>query len=203
MEFDEIEKVWRSTHNAPSAADLGAQRAELTRRLQGRYRTFLLTIGAGVTALLICVGGFVRYVLQGGAFDPTQEWGAVLLFGLPLLAAGVLLHQFRRHRAQHASYEGSISANLRAGLDENRLARARMKIIGGLYAAMALIFPLIAYQLLAVGKARPSEISSMIALFAGLILVVSVCLAYHYHRHLLPKKRELEALLGSYESGPT
>jgi hypothetical protein len=203
MSFDDIETTWRSPHNRPSPDDVALEKAELVRRLRGRYRAFLLTVGAGVTALLGCGAALVRYKMQGGALDLDREWGSLLFFALPLLGAAVLLHHYRRHRARHADYNLSISAGLRAALDENRLERTRIKIIAGLYGVMVLVFPVIVSQLVAVGKARPREVHSMLVLFGALVVVVSLALAYHYRRRLLPRKRELEALLRAYEGDAT
>jgi hypothetical protein len=203
MSFDDIETLWRSSHNRPPPDEIEAHRAELGRRLRGRYRAFLVTIGAGVTALLVCAAALVRYGLSGGALDLGREWGSLLLFALPVLGAGVLLAQHRRHRLRHAGYQLSIAASLRAALDENRLARTRMKILGGLYGAVALLSPVIASQLQAVGKARPAEARDMLVLFLALALAVSAALAYHDRRRLLPRKRALEALLSAYEADPS
>jgi hypothetical protein len=199
MSFDDIEKVWRSPHNVPSPAEVEAQREMLVRRLRRQYRVFLLTIGAGGTAVLGCAAALVRHALDGGALDLQREWGSLVLFALPLIGLAVLFRQYRRHRARHLGYQLSISASLRAALDENRLERTRIKILAGLYGVMTLVFPIIVSQLGAVGKARPGEMMSMLVLFAALVAVVGLALTYRYRRRLLPRKRQLEALLAAYE----
>ena len=203
MSFEDIETIWRSPHNRPTPAELEAQKAQLARRLRGRYRTFILTIGAGMTGLIGCSAAIIRYLLAGGAFDLDREWAGLLFFALPLIAAAVLIRQYRSHRRRHATYHRSISATLQAALDENRLERKRIKLFGGLYAVMVLAFPVAILQLLAVGKANAREVPSMIVLFAGLVLVVCLALAHRYRRRLLPRKRELETLLGAYEQDLT
>lgn len=200
MTFDDVERLWRSPHNAPSPAQLEAQRAELVRRLRRRYRGFLIGMGAALAGLALLGVRFAFYLARGGAFDGRQEWASVALLLLPVLGAVVFVRQYLRHRARHRNHQLSISACLRAALDENRLARRRVQGIAALYGIFALIFPFIARQLQAAGKARPSEVTSMFVLFAGLMVVVGLCLAFEYWRRLQPRRRELEAMLQSHDS---
>jgi hypothetical protein len=201
MSFDDVERLWRSSHNVPPPAELDAQRGQLVRRLRRQYRGFVICVGAAMAGLVLLGVRFARYLAGGGAFDLGREWAALALVLLPVLGAVVFVRQYLRHRARHANYQSSISASLRALLDENRLARRRLKGIALLNGIMVLLFPVIAWQLQAVGKARPGEVWSMLALFAGLMVFVGLCLAYEYHRRLQPRRRELEALLQAYDEG--
>jgi len=202
MTFDDVERLWRSPHNAPSPAQLEAQRAELVRRLRRRHRGFVIGVSAALAGLVLLGVRFALYLARGGAFDGRQEWASVALLLLPVLGAAVFVRQYLRHRARHRDHHRSISASLRALLDENRLARRRVQGIAVLNGIFVLVFPVIAWQLQAVGKARPGELMSMVVLFAGLMVLVGLCLAYEYWRRLQPRRRELEAMLRFYQSEP-
>jgi len=200
MNFDDIEKMWRSPQNALSPAGLARQKTELEQKLRREYRGFLIVTGAGSIWLLLCVGAFLRYLASGGAFELQREWGAVVLFALPLFAAVLFFRQYYRHRTAHAGYGGSIAATVRALLDENRLAQTRIKVIGAMYVIMTLLAPLIVNQLLEAGKVRPREVASMAVVFGAIVLIGGGGLVWEFRRNLRPRQRELQTILQSYES---
>ena len=104
---------------------------------------------------------------SGGAFDFSNEWSSLIFLLLPLGVAAVFLRGFLQHRRQHPRYDLSIVAALRAMIDENRLARLRLRVsMGVLTVAMALM-PVMTHQLQLVGKQRPHEAASMLAVFAS------------------------------------
>ena len=84
-------------------------------------------------------------------------------------------------------------------IDENRLARARLRVsMSVLTVAMALV-PVVTYQLQLVGKQRPHEAASMLIVFAAAYGVSMAWQIWKYRRRLLPENARLQALFKSYE----
>ena len=153
-----------------------------------------------VAALTIFLaGGFVQYVRSGGAFDLQREWGAIVFLLLPIGVAAMFVRGFIRHRREHPRYDLSILDGLRALIDENRLARARLRVsMSVLTVAMALV-PVMTYQLQLVGKQRPHEAASMLVVFGVAYVVAMAWQLWKYRRKLLPENSRLQELFKSYE----
>ena len=208
MNFDDIQKTWHSPQNRPSAAQLENEKMKFLTDLRRRHCGavfFMLWILAVLTFL---TGKVVFHLLwpdpSMDTIDFTREWSIVPLFALPWLCLFVFFRKYRRHRAQHANYERSISASVRALLDENRLARERQKWAALLSGTMLLLMPLIVYQLRAVGKAGDEILVPAFVILPAFMLCVFLGMIWHHRRTLLPRKRELEALRAAYgedESG--
>lgn len=149
--------------------------------------------------LVVMTGLFLFYLIPSGKLDFAKEWSIIPLLALPWVIWVHSVLKYRRHRAGHADYERSIQASFQAILDENRISRRRMKIVGFVQLGAHLLLPLIVSQLKAVGKAG-DEINAMFVLFPALFGCVLLGMIYHYRCRLLPRKQEIETLLSSYES---
>lgn len=199
MTFDDLAPAWNSASNAPDPAQLDRYKASVVRRLEGDHRDFLWHVGLATGSTLFLAGGFVQYVRSGGAFDFATEWASIVFLLLPIGVAVAFLRGFIQHRRRHPRYDLSIVAALRALLDENRLARLRLRVsMGVLTVAMALT-PLMTHQLQFVGKQRPHEAASMLAIFAAAYAVAMVVMLWKYRRRLLPENARLQELFRSYE----
>lgn len=203
MNFAEIEHVWRSPHNRPTAAQLEQDRIKFTADLRRRHRGFVLFMTLVCTGLTIVTGRLAAHWLWARPHaEPvaiSREWGALLMLALPWLAVFFFVRQFRRHRLRPAAGAPSISASVRALLDENRLARWRLACVAGLPGTLLLILPLVVYQLRAVGKAGDEILIPAFVIWPLIAVGILSGLRFHDRRTLLPRKRELEALLNSYE----
>lgn len=171
--------------------------------LQTRRRGTAVFIGLVFLALCLTTGKLVWQVISPRAgldrIDFSREWGSLLVLALPWLAAIFLLREYRRHRRRHINYDRSIADSIRALLDENQLARRRVKLAAALHGVFLVLLPIVVYQLRAVGKAG-DEI--LLPAFVGWPLIgtsLLIAMTYSYRRKLLPRKLELEALLRSYE----
>jgi hypothetical protein len=204
MNFADIENVWRSPHNRPSPAELEKQKMKLVADLRRRRRGFAIFITLVFAVLAAMTGRLVFHVLWAAPstssdIDFSQEWGVLLLFPLPWLAALFFYREYRRHRLRHVNAEQSIGASVRALLDENRLARTRLKWVSVLHGAVLLVLPLVVYQLRAVGKAGDEILLPAFVLWPAIAIGILLALRFHDRRTLLPRKLQLEALLNSYE----
>lgn len=198
MNRDELETLWNSPENRPDPAGVRLEIEKHLQRLRRRHRSQGVILGLAAVWLTVILVRLAFYVAGGGPLDLAREWGAVAMLMLPLAALGLFAGQFRRHLQAHAAPERSIQASLLALLDENRLARRRVKVIAGLYAAVMLIMPLVVHQLQAVGKAGGEVRIPALVLLPLLFLILSGMLLFHYRRHLLPRHRELRELLEAY-----
>jgi len=199
MTFDDLDPVWSSSRNQPDPEQLERHKASIVSRLGKEYREFLWHVGAVAALTLFFAGGFVQYVRSGGAFDLQREWGAIVFLLLPIGVAALFVRGFIRHRKEHPRYDLSILDGLRALMDENRLARARLRVsMSVLTLAMALL-PVITYQLQLVGKQRPHEAASMLVVFGAAYVVSMAWQLWKYRRRLLPDNARLQDLLKSYE----
>jgi hypothetical protein len=199
MTFDDLAPAWTSASNAPDPAQLDRYKASVVRRLEGDHRAFLWQVGMATGLTLFLAGGFGQYVRSGGAFDFANEWASILFLLLPFGVAAAFLRGFIQHRRRHPRYDLSIVAAVRALLDENRLSRLRLRVsMGVLTVAMALT-PLMTHQLQLVGKQRPHEAASMLAIFGAAYVLSMIVMLWKYRRRLLPENARLQELFRSYE----
>jgi hypothetical protein len=199
MTFDDLVPVWHSLRNAPDPAQVERYKASIAKHLGKEYRDFLWHVGAATAGTIFLAGGFVQYLRGGGAFDVQREWASILVLLLPIGIAAWFMRGFLQHRREHARYEISIVEGLRAMLDDNRLARARLRAsMTVLTGAMALL-PVVTHQLQLVGKQRPHEAASMLLVF-GVAYVAAMVWQVWKYRALKPEGARLQELVSSYQA---
>lgn len=203
MNFADIESMWRSPHNRPSPAQLEEQKMHFVTDLKKRHRGIVVFLALVGTALLAITGQLVVHALRaqpaGKAVDFSREWAVIPLFVLPWLGWWVMARQYRRHRMAHPDYTVSIGASVRALLDENRLERSRYKLVATLQLATLAMLPLVVHQLRAAGKAGDEILLPAFAIVPLIVAGIFIASTWRYRTKLLPRQRELEALLASYE----
>jgi hypothetical protein len=199
MTFDDLVPAWNSASNAPDPAQLDRYKTSVVRRLDKDHRDFLWHVGMAGALTIFLAGGFVQYLRSGGAFELQNEWASIVFLLLPIGVAAVFLRGYIQHRRQHPRYDLSIAAALRAMLDENRLSRLRLRVsMSVLTLAMALT-PVVTHQLQLVGKQRPHEAASMLAVFGLAYLVAMAWQIWKYRWKLVPENTRLQDLFRSYE----
>jgi hypothetical protein len=202
MNFAEIENAWQSPQNRPTAAQLENEKmnfiADLRRRHRGN-RIFLCLVLIPLTYFTAKVVLHVLWLDPAlDKVDLSREWGIIPFFALPWIGWFMMVRLHCRHRARNANYERSINASVAALLDENRTERMRFKFIAVLLVASALLFPIIVFQLQAVGKAGNEIVIPALVVYPVYVLLMLVWFFFHHRRKLNPRKRELESLLQSY-----
>lgn len=203
MNYDELERAWRSPRNQPTAAELAADQARFTGELVRRRRGIRLFLGCVFTMLTVVTARLLASVVwpgPGGEIDVAREWAPLLFLALPWLGAVFLARRVARHEREHGHPERSLVDSVRALLDENRMTRARLKIVAALHGAMLVLLPLVVWQLRNVGKAGDEIV---LPAFVGWPLAAAAILAamwWHDRRRLVPRQHQLEQLLRDYET---
>lgn len=203
MNFADLEKTWRSPHNRPSPAEMESMKiqfiAEHDRRRRNLKRfLFLVTAVLGFLTLRFAVQAF-RANAGTSDFNFSREWGAVVFLLLPWGAVAFLARRLSRHDRVHGNSASTLADSILMLLNENRMSRTRLKVMGWLYGATLLVLPLVVYQLRAVGKAG-DEI--LLPAFVGWPLLAAGIFSimwWYDRRKLRPRQEELAALLKSYE----
>jgi hypothetical protein len=202
MNFADIENMWRSPQNRPNPAQLEEVKMKFVADLRRRHRGNSIFLVVVFIPLACFTAKIVRHLLWPDPaldrIDLSREWAVIPLFLIPWTGWFLLTRLHRQHRERHANYDRSISATVSALLDENRSERLRCKVIAGLMLASVVVVPLIVQQLRAVGKAGDEILLPGLVIFPAYAIVTLAWSAFRYHRKLLPRKRELEALLASY-----
>jgi len=198
MTLDDLLPAWRSPRNSPDPGQMEDYKAHLAARLGKEYRDFLWFVGMAAALTIFLAGGFVQYLRSGGAFDLQREWASLVFLLLPLGMAALFVRGFVAHRRRHPRYDLSIAAALRAAIDQNRLSRLRLRLSMVVTTLAMALLPLITHQLQAVGKQRPHEAASMLAVFGAGYVIAMGCHVWIYRRKLVPEQARLQALLENY-----
>jgi hypothetical protein len=203
MNFADIENTWRSAHNRPSAAQIERDKKKFASELRRRHRGFVIFLTWIFAVLSLITAGLLYHAFRAGSkaddIDFSREWGVLLILALPWLAALLFAWQYRRLRSGPDRGESPISVTLRALLDENRLARTRLKAVAILHGVLLLVLPVVVFQLRAVGKAGDEILLPAFVGWPMIAVGIGIALWIYDRRTLQPRARHLETLLRSYE----
>lgn len=203
MNLDDIESVWRSPHNQPSATELEQHKMKLVSELQCRRRASRGLLWISAVPLLFITIMIVKHALwpdpRHTPMNWEREWAVLPLLTLPWLGWFMMLRLFLRHQRSHPDYERSISASVAASLDENRTERTRYHVLAGLLIGSIPMLLLVVQQLRAVGKAGDEILLPAMVIWPAYVLVMVAWFGWYYFRQLLPRKRQLEELARAYE----
>lgn len=202
MNFADLEQTWRSPANRPDPDTLThlkqAFLAEHDRRRAGNKR-FLFLVGGVLTVLTLRMAAAVLRPGDGRTvLDLSREWGTLVFLLVPWAGVVMLARQLSRHDRDHGA-AGTVADGIRALLAENRVSRRRVRVVTGLHLAVLALLPLVVWQLRAVGKAGDEILLPAFVIWPLIAVGILVALWWHDRRTLEPRRRELEALLKSYE----
>lgn len=199
MEFERLERVWRSNANSPNAASVAHLMEEIMDTLKRRRRNFEIFISLIGMALFVWT---VKVIWEGVTgqfpFDPDLEWGLFPLLALPWIALFTVRTAYNKHLRAHSDPYTSAPDTLRALIDENATARQRVWLGGLFIAALVCVIALVLRQLLEVGKMSSENVMQGSVLFGGLLVVVLILTAADYTLRLRPEGRRLQRLLHEY-----
>lgn len=203
MSYDELERTWQSPQNRPDAAALAATQQRFHHELHRRRTGWKIFLGVIFLVLTVLTVRFAWYVFapEAGqpAFDVRREWAPVLFLVGPWVGVLFLLRRMARHEREHGLPGATLREGVRALLDENRLSRARVKTAAWLHGAALLLLPFVVWQLRATGKAGDEILVPAFVAWPLAVACIGVGMAWHYRAKLLPRQRQLEALLRDFE----
>ncbi len=204
MKFTEIERLWRSPHNRPTADEMEIHKMKFLTDLRRRRRGEALFLALIFVLMSFFTGKLAwHWYRPDPSLDPlnlNREWGVVPFFALPWVGWSWMVWRHLRHRREHRAAQASIHQTLNALLDENRAQRTRLRVVAVLLVLSAALLPLIVLQLQSVGKAGRELVIPAYVIYP-LYVVGTVGWAFvHDRRKLAPRQRELTELLATYRS---
>ena len=199
MDFERLERAWRSPANTPAEAAAAYLVEETMQTLKDRRRQFhTLTAIAGV-ALALWTGRIIwDWFANPFPFDLAAEWGAVAMLVLPWIALFVARGQFARHLNAYPDPDASMPDALRALIDENRMARRRVVFMAVMMALGIAALAVALGQLVEVGKMTPQNVRDGALLFGAVFVVVWGWIGVNYFTRLKPEGERLGRLLAEY-----
>ena len=199
MDFERLERAWRSPANTPGEAATRYLMEETMDALRARRRKVnAITAMAGL-ALFLWTGKIVWDVFANPfPFDLAREWGAVAMLALAWAALFVARAQFQRHLRAHPDPYASMPDTLRALIDENRSARRRVQLMAGFMLLAIAALGVALSQLVDVGKMTPENVRDGAFLFGAVFAAVWGSIALNYFTRLKPEGERLQRLLAEY-----
>lgn len=202
MDFERLERVWRSDANTLDAAAAAYLKEEIMDTLKRRRESFRTLTGLVGLALVLWTAKIAYdVVMQPFPFDPVREWGALLLVVAPWACLIAVTAGFRRHLRDHPNPYASVPATLRALIDENGTTRRRVRWLAWAMAAFIGLMALVLYQLVEVGKMSMSDVAQGSLMFGIVFAAVWALIATHYLCRLRPEAARLQRLAQSYDDG--
>lgn len=198
MDFEILERAWRSNANRPSDAAVAYLMEEMMQTLRKRRSEMRgIVVFAGL-ALVLQTALIGHALLVQRIMDAGREWGPLLMIGLAWAALVWVALQFRRHLLDFPDPYVSTAATLRALIGENRATMQRMRFLGvaGLLFVVATALSL--GQLQAVDKMTPGNVRDFAILFGGGFLIGAAYSIWRYFRVLQPEHARLQRLLDEY-----
>lgn len=202
MNFADIENAWRSPHNRPDAAALEKQKMQfLTELRRNRRATRGLLFLSAVPLVFFTTKIALHLVAPNPALvrvDLTREWAILPFFALPWIGWFALLREYVAGGRGHIGEDTSIQTSVAALLAEIRSQRRAHLIVGVLLVLSAIVLPLIAHQLRAVGKVGDGILLPAYILYPAYVLGMIAWVVWQDRRKLRPRESELRAVLESY-----
>lgn len=198
MKLDELEKLWKSNVNRPSAENRHELTERFTATLRRRRRRELawLVWTFFVLGVLTVLVGWI--VFGTDKMDLSAEWASIPLLLVPWSFALVFLRRYLRAEPIHRG-DVTIRDSLKMALSANARKRTKLKTLGVMYAVVLPILVMSVWQLHSVGKVSARELVSM-GIFLGSALALSAGAALsNYWISLVPEGRKIETLLGQFE----
>lgn len=198
MDFELLERAWRSSANRPSEAASAYVLEETMQTLSKRRQQFRGIIILGTFGLTVQTGLIAHALFVQRVIDPGSEWGALLILAVgwgALIAVG--LH-FRNYLRAFPDPDATMAAALAALIGENRASLRRMQLMGiaGVLFIAATAISLV--QLQGVGKMSWSNVRDFAIIFGGGFALGIAYGLWRYFRVLKREGERLERLYSEY-----
>lgn len=200
MNFELLERAWRTSANSPTEAAKAYLMEEMMEALEKRRRDtrgFTLII-AIVLALWTAKIGY-DVIANPFPFDFGREWAALPLVMLPWVALFFIRAQHKRHVAAFPDPYRSTPDTLRALIDENEAAQARTRWMAGMTLVCIALLAIMLGQLMSVGKMTGQNVLQGAILFGTIFAGIWAYHGWQYFRKLRPEGDRLRRLLAEYQ----
>ncbi|MEO6361267.1 MAG: hypothetical protein ABIO43_11965 [Sphingomicrobium sp.] len=200
MNFELLERAWRSSANSPSEAAKTYLMEEMMEALKERHRDFrgfMIMIGLTLSAWTLKIA--YDLIFQPFPFDLVREWAALPLLLMPWAALVFIGAQYKRHRNAFPDPYRSTPDTLRALIDENDVAQARTRWMAGMALVCIVLLAIMLGQLMSVGKMSGQNVFQGSILFGSIFAAVWAHQGWHYLRKLRPEGERLRRLLADYQ----
>jgi hypothetical protein len=193
MNLDEMQTLWKSPGNRPTAVQQQLADKFTRRRIRRRRFQTAWLINTFVWLTLITVLAVWNVMEQKVAIG--REWALIPMLIVPWAFA---IHFLRRHLNPVPAIPGgelSVAGSFHAALVSNRTEQSHLKLVASLLVIMLPILGVSLWQLHAAGKASSRELTTMAIFFGGVLLISGAGIAARYFGRVLPQQRQLNALL--------
>jgi hypothetical protein len=198
MKLDELQNLWNSSDNQPTASQRNHLLAQFNAKLRRRRR---MELGGLVWIFLVLTAltTFVGWLILGtDKVRLEAEWMVVPLLLIPWALAGFYLKMFLRTTpANHDDL--TITASLTAALAANQRQRRKLKALGLMYVIFLPVLAIAIWQLHSVGKISSRELISMITFFVAALAVGVGAVLARYRFSLVPEGLKLTTLLSQFQ----
>jgi hypothetical protein len=200
MDFERLERAWRSSANSPSAAAQAYLMEEMMETLNKRRRDFRGFIGI-IGLVLVLWTAKIAYdvVFNPFPFDFSREWAVLPLFALPWAALFFLGAQYKRHMEAFPDPYRSTPDTLRALIDENEVAQKRTRWMAGMTLVCIGLLTLMLGQLMSVGKMTGQNVFQGSILFGAIFAGIWAYHGWAYFKKLRPEGERLKRLLSEFK----
>jgi ferric-dicitrate binding protein FerR (iron transport regulator) len=198
MDFELLERAWRSSANRPSEAASAYLLEDMMQTLSKRRREFRGVLIFGALMLTVQTSLISHALLVQRVLDPGREWGALLMLAVGWTTLIAVASHFRNYLRAYPDPEANMAAALEALIGENLASQRRMQLMGvaGLMFVAAMAISLV--QLQQVGKMSWSNVRDFAIVFGfGFALAIAYGL-WRYFRVLKPEGERLERLSSEY-----
>lgn len=200
MDFERLERAWRSSANSPSEAAQTYLMEEMMETLKKRHRDFRGFIGMIGLTLTFWTGKIIYDIFENPfPYDFSREWAALPLALLPWLSFLFIVRQHKRHMSAFPNPEASVPSTLHALIDENLTAQARTRWMAGMTLVFIVLVAIMLGQLVSVGKMTWQNVFQGSVVFGAIIAGIWVYQGWAYFRKLRPENDRLRRLLADYQ----
>lgn len=200
MDFERLERAWRSSANSPSEAAQTYLMEEIMETLNKRrrdFRGFIVIVGLTLTFWTAKV--VYDIFANPFPFDVGREWAALPLGLLPWLSLLFIIRQHKRHMDAFPDPEASVPSTLRALIDENLTAQARTRWMARMTLVFIGLVAIMLGQLVSVGKMSEQNVFQGSIVFGTIIAGIWAYQVWAYFRKLRPEGERLRRLLADYQ----
>jgi hypothetical protein len=201
VNFNELQNDWNSPRNNLRAEEQRTLAEQFVLQMRRRRRFQLLWL-INTFLWLTVITMLAARTIALGKVDIEQEWGMFPLLAVPWLFAFLFLRRYVKPVVPVARGEMSVVDSLRAALASSYAEQSHLRKVGALFAITIPLLALSMYQLHSAHKASSRELASMAGFFGGVLLLSGAGIAARYFARVLPRQRQINALLAELIDEP-